>query len=199
MSVSQGWNPEVGFLGQGLAHLNFHRFCQRAFKAVLVDLSSYPTHSRYQEGFFGWFVLLYILIEKNDVLVWFFPATREIELLPLLWAFCLYSLTILGEWDCAPFGVLYSKHCDIDPIQVVSKIIKYYTLSKKCMQMLLKGGENLQFLLQDVKEDLINWAGISCTQMRRQVIAKMSVLPKLTSMLGVFRAFHGFQDVKWPF
>lgn len=64
------------------------------------------------------------------------------------------------------------------------------------MQMLVKGGENLQFLLQDVKEDLINWAGISCTQMRRQVIAKMSVLPKLTSMLGVFRAFHGFQDVK---
>ena len=30
------------------------------------------------------------------------------------------------------------------------------------MQTLLKGGENLRFLLQDVKEDLINWAGISC-------------------------------------
>ena len=64
------------------------------------------------------------------------------------------------------------------------------------METSLKGGENLQLLLQDVKEDLINWAGVLFTQMRRQVIAKMSTLPKLTSMLGVFRAFHGFQDVK---
>ena len=59
----------MGFLGQGRAHLNFHRWCQRAFKAVLAGLSSYPTHNRYQEGFFGWFVLLYILVEKNDVMV----------------------------------------------------------------------------------------------------------------------------------
>lgn len=64
----------------------------------------------------------------------------------------------------------------------------------------IKKGKKWQFfLLQDVKEDLINWAGVSCAQMIRQVIAKMSTLPKLTYVLGAFRAFHGFQDMKWPF
>lgn len=93
-------------------------------KAVLVDFSPYPTHSGYQEGFFGWFVLFYSLREKNDAIVWFPLAARETELHPLLLSFCSYSLTILGEGCCIPLRGLYSKHCDIDPSQVVSKIIK---------------------------------------------------------------------------
>ena len=57
------------------------------------------------------------------------------------------------------------------------------------MQTLLKGGENLQFLLQDVKEDLINWAGISCYTDEKTSYCKDVSPPQVNLYVGCLQGF----------